>query len=171
MMDPLLGTPPSEEFIKDIEKIVHSYDGVSGIHDLIVHDYGPARTMISLHAEVPCDADMLTTHDMIDNIEKELRERMGCDAVIHMDPIATNDELTNSVREKVAALVTCIDSELTIHDFRMVTGPTHTNVIFDVVVPYGFKKSDDEIRKNIETIVKSIDENYFSVVNIDRSYV
>jgi hypothetical protein len=108
---------------------------------------------------------------MIDNIEKELRERMGCDAVIHMDPIATNDELTKSVREKVASLVTCIDSALTIHDFRMVTGPTHTNVIFDVVVPYGFKKSDDEIRKNIETIVKSIDENYFSVVNIDRSYV
>ena len=170
-MDPLLGTPPSEDFIKDIENIVYSYEGVEGIHDLIVHDYGPARTMISLHAEVPCDADLLQTHDMIDNIEKELRERMGCDAVIHMDPIATNDELTKSVREKVASLVTCIDSELTIHDFRMVTGPTHTNVIFDVVVPYGIKKSDTEIRKNVETIVKSIDENYFSVVNIDRSYV
>ena len=170
-MDPLLGTPPSEEFIKDIENIVHSYEGVSGIHDLIVHDYGPARTMISLHAEVPCDADLLATHDMIDNIEKELREHLNCDAVIHMDPIATNDELTTSVREKVAALVTCIDSALTIHDFRMVTGPTHTNVIFDVVIPYGFKKTDDEIRKNIETIVKSIDTNYYSVVNIDRSYV
>jgi hypothetical protein len=88
-----------------------------------------------------------------------------------MDPIATNDELTKSVREKVASLVTCIDSALTIHDFRMVTGPTHTNVIFDVVVPYDFKKNDDEIRKNIETIVKSIDGNYFSVVNVDRSYV
>ncbi len=170
-MDPLLGTPPSEEFIKNIEDIVYSYEGVEGIHDLIVHDYGPARTMISLHAEVPCDADLLQTHDMIDNIEKDLRERLNCDAVIHMDPIATNDELTNSVREKVAALVTCIDSELTIHDFRMVTGPTHTNIIFDVVVPYGIKKSDTEIRKNVETIVKSIDENYFSVINIDRSYV
>ena len=170
-MDPLLGTPPSEEFIKDIEKIVYSYEGVSGIHDLIVHDYGPARTMISLHAEVPCDADLLETHDMIDNIEKELRERLNCDAVIHMDPIATNDELTCEVREKVAALITCIDSELTIHDFRMVTGPTHTNVIFDVVIPFGFRKTDDEIRKNIEIIVKSIDVNYFSVVNIDRSYV
>ncbi|MBO5701117.1 MAG: cation transporter [Clostridia bacterium] len=170
-MDPLLGTPPSEDFIKNIENIVYSYEGVEGIHDLIVHDYGPARTMISLHAEVPCDADLLKTHDMIDNIEKDLRERMGCDAVIHMDPIATNDELTKSVREKVASLVTCIDSELTIHDFRMVTGPTHTNVIFDVVVPYGIKKSDTEIRKNVETIVKSIDENYFSVINIDRSYV
>jgi cation diffusion facilitator family transporter len=170
-MDPLLGTPPSEDFIKDIENIVYSYKGVEGIHDLIVHDYGPARTMISLHAEVSCDSDLLETHDMIDNIEKELREKMGCDAVIHMDPIATNDELTKSVREKVASLVTCIDPALTIHDFRMVTGPTHTNVIFDVVVPFDLKKSDDEIRASVEKIVKSIDESYFSVINIDKSYV
>lgn len=170
-MDPLLGTPPSEDFIKEIESIVYSYEGVDGIHDLIVHDYGPGRTMISLHAEVPADADLLETHDMIDNIEKELREKLNCDAVIHMDPIATNDEITMAVREKVAALVTCIDSSLTIHDFRMVTGPTHTNIIFDVVIPYDLKKSDEEIRANIETIVKSIDANYFSVVNIDKSYI
>lgn len=170
-MDPLLGTPPSEEFIKRIEEIVYSYEGVEGIHDLIVHDYGPARTMISLHAEVSADADLLETHDMIDNIEKELREALNCDAVIHMDPIATNDELTNSVRAKVASLVTCIDPALTIHDFRMVTGPTHTNVIFDVVVPFDLKKSDDEIRASVEKIVKSIDESYFSVINIDKSYV
>ena len=170
-MDPLLGTPPSEEFIKRIEEIVYSYEGVEGIHDLIVHDYGPARTMISLHAEVSADADLLETHDMIDNIEKELREALNCDAVIHMDPIATNDELTNLVRAKVASLVTCIDPALTIHDFRMVTGPTHTNVIFDVVVPFDLKKSDDEIRASVEKIVKSIDESYFSVINIDKSYV
>lgn len=170
-MGPLLGTPPSEEFIKEIEGIVYSYEGVEGIHDLIVHDYGPGRTMISLHAEVSCDADLLETHDMIDNIEKELRGKLNCDAVIHMDPIATNDELTLSVREKVAALVTCIDSSLTIHDFRMVTGPTHTNIIFDVVIPYDLKRSDAEIRANIETIVKSIDPSYFSVINIDKSYV
>lgn len=170
-MDPLLGTPPSEDFIKRIEEIVYSYEGVEGIHDLIVHDYGPARTMISLHAEVSADADMLETHDMIDNIEKELREKLNCDAVIHMDPIATNDELTLEVREKVASLVTCIDPALTIHDFRMVTGPTHTNVIFDVVVPFDLKKSDDEIRTSVEKIVKSIDPNYFSVINIDKSYI
>lgn len=170
-MDPLLGTPPSEEFIKEIEGIVYSYEGVEGIHDLIVHDYGPARTMISLHAEVSSDADLLETHDMIDNIEKELREHLNCDAVIHMDPIATNDELTMSVREKIASLVTCIDANLTIHDFRMVTGPTHTNIIFDVVIPYDLKRSDAEIRANIETIVKSIDPSYFSVINIDKSYV
>ena len=170
-VDPLLGTPPTKELIDEICTIVHSHGSVEGIHDLIVHDYGPGRMMISLHAEVPADADLLETHDMIDNIEKELREKLGCDAVIHMDPIVTNDERTREVHDKVAALVTCIDQRLTIHDFRMVEGPTHTNVIFDVVIPFEIKKSDDEIRESIETIVKTIDKNYYSVVNIDRSYV
>lgn len=170
-IDPLLGTPPSAELIKRIEDIVYAQEGVAGIHDLIVHDYGPGRTMISLHAEVSADADMLETHDMIDNIEKELRDELNCDAVIHMDPIATSDELTLAVRDKVASLVTCIDPALTIHDFRMVKGPTHTNVIFDVVVPFSLKKSEAEIRESAEKIVRSIDENYYSVINIDKSYV
>ncbi len=170
-MDPLLGMPPSEEFIKQIEQTVRAHEEIVGIHDLIVHDYGPGRTMISLHAEIPADSNILQIHDTIDNIEKELRERLGCDAVIHMDPIEVDDELTSTVREKVASLVTCIDSGLTIHDFRIVTGPTHTNIIFDVVIPYGLKKTDAEIKENIETIVKSIDKNYFSVINIDRAYV
>ena len=107
----------------------------------------------------------------IDNIEKDLRERLKCDAVIHMDPIATDDEHTLSVRAKIAALVACIDSRLSIHDFRMVKGPTHTNVLFDIVVPFDMKKSEEELRNNIQTIVKSINENYYSVVNIDKSYV
>ena len=170
-MDPLLGAPPSHEFISEIEEIVYSHEGVAGIHDLIVHDYGPGRTMISLHAEVPADANLVETHDMIDNIEKDLRERLKCDAVIHMDPIATDDEHTLEVREKVAALVACIDSKLTIHDFRMVKGPTHTNVLFDIVIPFDMKKSEEELRDNVQTIVKSIDKNYYSVVNIDKSYV
>ena len=170
-IDPLLGEPPSEEFIQNIADIVYSHEGVEGIHDLIVHDYGPGRTMISLHAEVPADADLLATHDMIDNIEKDLREKLKCDAVIHMDPIITDDALTLEAKEKVAALVKCIDHQITIHDFRMVTGPTHTNVIFDVVVPFEVKKSEDELRENIETIVKTIDKSYFSVVNIDRYFV
>jgi divalent metal cation (Fe/Co/Zn/Cd) transporter len=144
---------------------------VAGIHDLIVHDYGPGRTMISLHAEVPADANLVETHDMIDNIEKDLRERLKCDAVIHMDPIATDDEHTLEVRRKIASLVACIDSEITIHDFRMVKGPTHTNVLFDVVVPFDMKKSEEELLDNVQTIVKSIDNNYYSVVNIEKSYV
>lgn len=170
-MDPLLGAPPSKELIDEISDIVYAHDGVSGIHDLIVHDYGPGRTMISLHAEVPADANLLETHDMIDNIEKDLREKLKCDAVIHMDPIATDDAHTLEVRAKVAELVTCIDASLTIHDFRMVKGPTHTNVLFDVVVPYDLKRSEAELRDNIQTIVKSIDKSYYSVVNIDKSYV
>ena len=170
-MDPLLGAPPSREFIEEIENIVYSHEGVEGIHDLIVHDYGPGRTMISLHAEVPADANLLETHDMIDNIEKDLRERLKCDAVIHMDPIATDDEHTLDVREKISALVACIDSSITIHDFRMVKGPTHTNVLFDVVIPFDMKKSESELRDNIQTIVKSIDKSYYSVVNIEKSYV
>lgn len=169
-IDPLLGGAPSQEYIEKITKIVYSYDGIEGIHDLIVHDYGPGRTMISLHAEVSSDADMLETHDMIDNIEKELCAALNCDAVIHMDPIVTNDAVVLEVKEKVSSLVTCIDKRITIHDFRMVTGPTHTNVIFDVVVPFDFDKGEKEIKENIETIVKSIDKNYFSVVNIDKSY-
>lgn len=170
-LDPLLGTPPSKELIDKIYSIVFAHKEVKGVHDLIVHDYGPGRMMISLHAEVSADADMLATHDMIDNIEKDLRERLSCDAVIHMDPIATDDETVNEVKEKIASLVTCIDNRLTIHDFRMVEGPTHTNVIFDLVVPFDFKRNEKEIREDVEKIVKSINKTYFSVIDIDRSYL
>ena len=170
-IDPLLGTPPEKALIDEITDIVYAHEGVEGIHDLIIHDYGPGRMMISLHAEVPADANLIETHDMIDNIEKDLRTKLGCDAVIHMDPIATDDEHTLEVREKVIALIGCVDSRLTLHDFRMVKGPTHTNVLFDLVVPFGFEKSEKELRENMQTIVKTLDENYYSVINIDKSYV
>lgn len=170
-MDPLLGTPPEQELIDEITSIVYSHEGVAGIHDLIIHDYGPGRMMISLHAEVPSDANLIETHDMIDNIEKSLRAKLGCDAVIHMDPIATDDAHTLEVKEKIVALIGCVDSRLSLHDFRMVKGPTHTNVLFDLVVPFEMQKSDEELRENVQTIVKTIDENYYSVINIDKSYV
>ena len=170
-VDPLLGTPPEKSLIDEISDIVYAHEGVEGIHDLIIHDYGPGRMMISLHAEVPADANLIETHDMIDNIEKDLREKLDCDAVIHMDPIATEDEHTLEVKDKVIALIGCMDSRLTLHDFRMVKGPTHTNVLFDLVIPFGFDKSEKELRANVQTIVKTIDENYYSVINIDKSYV
>lgn len=170
-VDSLLGTPPDKKLIDKITSIVFSHSGVAGIHDLVVHDYGPGRMMISLHAEVPADADIIVAHDMIDRIEVELREELHCDAVIHMDPIATDDETVISVREKVSALVKCIDRSLSIHDFRMVDGVTHTNVIFDVIVPFDVKKSDREIKEDIETIIKTIDKSYCAVINIDKSYV
>ena len=170
-MDPLLGNPPSKEFIDKISEIVYSFEGVAGIHDLIVHDYGVGRVMISLHAEVSADANIIETHDMIDNIEKMLSEKLSCDAVIHMDPIVTNNESIIIMKEKVAALVKCIDSRITIHDFRMVEGPTHVNVIFDAVIPHDINKSEKEIVCDIQTIVKTLDDNCFAVVCIDRSYI
>lgn len=170
-INPLLGQPPSEALVNEIETIVTSHDGILGIHDLVVHDYGPGRMMISLHAEVPSDADLIKTHDTIDNIEKELTKKLDCETIIHMDPIETDDALTMTTREKIASLVQIIDERVTIHDFRMVTGPTHTNVIFDIVVPYDIKRSENEIRHDIQIMVKTLDENYFAVVNVDKSYV
>ena len=170
-IDPLLGVPPTEEFVNKISKTVMAHKGVLGFHDLIVHDYGPGRRMISLHAEVPADEDLLQTHDMIDNIERELAEKLGCDAVIHMDPIETDDKITMEARSKIAELVKIIDERVTIHDFRMVTGPTHTNVIFDIVVPYDVNRTEAEIRRDIERMVKTLDSNYYAIVHVDKSFV
>lgn len=169
-LDPLLGTPPAPEYVEQIRALVMAHEVVIGIHDLVVHDYGPGRCMISLHAEVSSAGDFLEIHDAIDNIEKELRETLSCEAVIHMDPVVTDDGITGQTREKVAALVHCIDDEISIHDFRMVSGTTHTNVIFDAVVPFGFRLKDEEVRRKIETAVCTLDGNYHAVVNVERSY-
>ena len=170
-LSPLLGQTPDPEFVDRIEQIVLSYPEVLNIHDLIVHDYGPGRMMISLHAEVSADGDLLQLHDVIDNAEHQLKKELGCMAVIHMDPIITNDAHTDALRMAVAEKVKSIDPRLTIHDFRTVPGSTHTNLIFDVVVPYDVKLTADEVRRRIEALVKELDENYFAVVQIDNSYV
>jgi len=169
-VDPLLGTPPTQEFVGEIRDIVMKHPGIVGIHDLMVHDYGPGRCMISLHAEVSADDNVLALHDEIDHIERELQETLGCHAVIHMDPLEVHDGVTEETRQRVVALVHCIDDAINIHDFRMVTGPTHTNVIFDAVVPFGFRLSDKEVEEKIKTIVRTLDGNYFAVVNVERSY-
>ena len=168
--DPLLGTPPTREFVSRIRDLVMAHPGIIGIHDLIVHDYGPGRVMISLHAEVPANQDVLALHDEIDNVEKELREQLGCEAVIHMDPIVTDDGVTEETRRRVAELVHCIDDDISIHDFRMVTGPTHTNVIFDAVVPYHFRLSDQQVAEKIRDAVRALDGSYYAVVQVERSY-
>lgn len=168
---PLLGQPPTKEFVEQIEQYVLSYDSVVGLHDLIVHNYGPGRTMISLHAEVPVTADILEMHDMIDNIEHGLRERMGCEAVIHMDPVVLDDERLSVLRETVRGFAAEIDPAITIHDFRMVSGPTHTNLIFDAVVPYKFRLSDEEVRRQLSERIRALDGNYYAVIDIDKSYV
>ena len=169
-IDPLLGQAPDPELVTDVEKTVLSFPPIQSIHDMIVHDYGPGRLMISLHAEVPADGDLLEMHDTIDLVEQTLREKFHCDAVIHMDPIVTNDEQVLKMRSKMHQLVQVIDKRITVHDFRMVTGPTHTNLIFDVACPFDLKQSDEEVKRQVEEIVDLLAGNYNAVVTVDRIY-
>ena len=168
---PLLGQPPEQEFVDGVERIVMSYDDVLGIHDMVVHDYGPGRVMVSLHAEVDAAGDMLALHDTIDNAERELSDSLGCSAVIHMDPIVTDDEQTAYCRRAVRDIVASIDPTLTMHDFRMVPGQTHTNLIFDVVAPFGYKLSDNELKALIAEKVTALDKSYMTVITVDKSYI
>lgn len=170
-LGPLLGEPPSDELVDEIKKLVLTHDEIVGMHDMIIHDYGPGRMMISLHAEIPSGRDILEAHDLIDLIEREIAEQFSCDCVIHMDPLAIDDEVQNKIYEKVIAMVRGIDDQLSIHDFRMVSGPTHTNLIFDVVDPYGSGLRDDELKSDIEENIRAMDGNYFAVIKIDKSYV
>ena len=170
-ISPLLGQAPDEEFVRKIEALVLSYEGVLGIHDLVVHDYGPGRCIISLHAEVSASEDVMKLHDMIDNIETELSETLRCEAVIHMDPINDNDDETLRLRMAVSALVQSIDPRLSIHDFRMVAGPTHTNLIFDAVVPFDVDMNREELRHRIAAAVRALEGgNYFAVVKVEGKY-
>ena len=165
---PLLGQPPSPEFVEQVSNIVMSYEEVIGLHDLIVHDYGPGRVLISLHAEVPADGDILTLHDVIDTIEQELKTTLNCHAVIHMDPVQVGDEETDRLKAMVKDIIAQIDSSLTIHDFRIVTGPTHTNLIFDVVTPFDFRLTDSELTALIHAKVKQENPGYFTVIQVDK---
>ena len=170
-IDPLLGSKPSKEYVDAIEKFVCSYDDVVGIHDLVVHDYGPGRVMISLHAEVPADRNIVDVHDTIDNIEHKINETLGCQCVIHMDPVVVNDPATDRMRRLALLIAKSVDERFTIHDFRMVKGPSHTNLIFDVVAPFDCKLSEDEIRNTICAKVQSLPGNHFAVIDVDRPFV
>lgn len=161
-LNPLLGQPPEQEFVDEIYSIVLSHEEILDIHDLVVHDYGPGRVMISLHAEVSSDGDILLLHDVIDNVEKELKSKLSCEAVIHMDPVAVNDELTTQLKQQVTSIIKEVEPTLTLHDFRIVTGPTHTNLIFDLVIPFSCSIKHDvlllqirqKIRKSIQIILQ-----------------
>lgn len=171
-LNPLLGQPPEQEFVDRIEEIVMAHAPICGIHDLVVHDYGPGRQMISLHAEVPAEGDILELHDVIDNAEVELREKLGCEATIHMDPVVTQDENVGRLKAVAAEVVKSIDEIITMHDFRVVAGPTHTNLIFDIVVPFQFHISDEELTQRIKgKIREKLGENHYVVLQIDKAYV
>ena len=174
---PLLGTEPDPEFVKRINDIVLSYPEISAIHDLIIHDYGPGRQIISLHAEMPTESgsDIFKLHDIVDNAERRLRKELGCDATIHLDPVAAEDEQTQMLHERMEAALFEINSGLTMHDFRIVPGPTHTNLIFDVVVPYDNKMPQAEILEKIEYAAEELPSGknggkYYAVVRFDRPF-
>lgn len=169
-VDPLLGTSPDPELVDDIHQVVLSHEQVVGMHDLVIHDYGPGRRMCSFHAEVPEKADIMAAHDAIDHIEREIYEKFGVETTIHMDPIATDDEQVNQLRSQVRSLVEVIDPEMSIHDFRVTWGPEHKNLIFDVVVPHKSKLTDEQVRERITRAVQVLDPNCYVVLQIDRAY-
>ena len=170
-ISPLLGQPPEPELVQQINDIVLSYDDVTGIHDLIVHNYGPGRTLISLHAEVPADGNILTLHDTIDTIEHELRSKLNCNAVIHMDPVSTNDPETLSLKAEVKAYLDQIDPKLSMHDFRIVKGLTHTNLIFDIVVPYDYPVSDQDVVDSVTKRIQMNHPDFYAVIDVDKAVV
>lgn len=170
-INPLLGKAPDKEYVEKIEEIVTSHDLILGIHDMMIHDYGPGRVVVSLHAEVPSDGDILEMHDLIDHIEHDLSEMCNCEAVIHMDPISVNDPETNTLKEQIRSIIKEIDENLQFHDFRIVKGPTHTNLLFDVLVPYKFPLKDSELIVMIDKKVKELNPTYFIVVKVDHTYI
>ena len=166
---PLLGEPPEKEIVDRLEKLVMSYDGVVGIHDLVLHCYGHSKIYGSLHAEVPADIDILHSHDTIDLIERQVKEQLGIEISIHMDPII-NDERTHELKSEVNRIVKEICPEASIHDFRIVDGPTHTNLIFDALLPRKSPLTEQEFKDLITSKIKELDKKYFTVINIDRSF-
>ena len=169
-LSPLLGEAPDMEFVHDIEETVKAHAMVAGVHDMVIHNYGPGRIMVSLHAEVPGNLDIYKIHDEIDLIERELKSKYHCEVVIHMDPIAVDDKRVMGLRKEVETLVKQMDEVLSIHDFRMVEGPTHTNLIFDVVVPQGYPKTDEEVSDEISGMIERKWKNYHAVIKMEKRY-
>ena len=171
-ISPLLGNPPSPEFVRQIEEIVLGQEQIYGMHDLIVHDYGPGRTIVSLHAEVPADGSLIELHDLIDETERRLMQQLHIEAVIHMDPVYTRDENTVNLKNSIAAALSAeIDPRITIHDFRLSACASRGNVLFDAVIPYGLNRTDEAIIKDINSVVRNLDKNLSPVVTLEHSYI
>jgi len=171
ILNPLLGEMPEEGFVEAIEKKLLSYEGILNIHDLVVHNYGPNKYFATVHAEVDAKENIMHSHDLIDNIERDFAKEMNINLVIHLDPVITDDEEINELRSMTGKKVKSIDERLSIHDFRVVKGETHTNLIFDVLVPVGYEIKSSELVRLIEKEIKQEDESYFAVVTVDKNYV
>ena len=170
-MSVLLGSVPDPKLVKSLEEEILSYDGVVGVHDLIVHDYGPSRVFASAHAEVSASDNVMVCHDTIDRIERDIKRKFKIDMVIHMDPIVVDDEKVNELRLKIAGIVKSVNPDFTMHDFRMVEGPTHTNLIFDLVIPHKCDMKKMEIFDRVNSRVRELGENYYTVITIENSFV
>lgn len=167
----ILGTPPDKELVDELVEYIMSHEEILGIHDLVIHSYGATRTFASVHTEISADGDLLKAHDTIDSIERHVKEKFGIELVIHMDPIVTNDETTEKYYQLVHKIVKDYDSQLSLHDFRVVEGPTHTNLIFDIVVPYRYELTDKELTIKITELIKKLNDCYFPVITVDHSYI
>lgn len=167
----ILGKPPEKELVDELVEFIMSHDEILGIHDLVIHSYGATRTFASVHTEISSDGDLLRAHDTIDSIERLTKEKFGIELVIHMDPIVTNDEKTESYYQYIHKTVKDFDSSLSIHDFRVVEGPTHTNLIFDIVIPHKYKLTEKELIAEINNLVHKDNENYFLVITVDNCYI
>lgn len=168
-VSPLLGQAPDPELVEDIRRTVLAHEGVVGIHDMMVHDYGPGRMMVSLHAEVPETQSIRVSHDLIDNIEMELQEKYNLISCIHMDPVDMDNPETLQLKEMVTGLLSGMDERLSLHDFRVVAGDTHTNLLFDVVVPYDYPQRG-QLPARIQEAVHSQNPKLFTVIKVETSY-
>lgn len=171
-LEPLIGAAVDPEFCKLLTAKIEAYDGVVGTHDLIVHNYGPNRSMASIHAEVPRDVDIEESHEIIDRIEREVSKELGIFLVIHMDPVETKDEQLLQIKKRVRHIIEAVDDKISFHDFRMVNGEKQINLIFDIVIPYSYTSQDKkEALARIKAMIKQIDSRYECVITVDHSFV
>ena len=171
-ISPLLGAAPDKETVDELKRLLMSYDVIIGLHDILIHSYGPGKTIASAHAEVRADCDILATHEIIDRAEREVGEKLGMLLTLHMDPIEVDNEKLNLVKASIAKAIAGIDKRLMFHDFRMVSGEKNTNLIFDIVVPAGMSDAEaDAVRDKIALAAKHIDQSYRCVITIDRDYL
>ena len=172
--DTLLGKAPDKEFTAQIIRKIREYEGVLGIHDLVIHSYGANRYFVSVHVEVDAEEDVMQSHDLIDNIEEDFRRELGIHMVIHMDPIQYKDAHVNEIRTRIAGIIGQLSAQysspISMHDFRIVSGVTHSNLIFDVAVADDFPIKDEALCTELQREVKKIDPSYNAVITVDREY-
>ena len=167
---PLIGVAPSKEEVEEISNKILSYEGILGIHDLVFHSYGPNKKFITVHTEVDASVNVMLSHDMIDNIERDFKHDLNIDLVIHMDPVDIKDENTNFYKKVVLEIVNNYDADFSIHDFRIVSGPTHTNLLFDLVIPVKYKLKPAQVKAEIKELISQYDSKLFAVIQIDQLY-